>query len=57
MISNLQYNNNNISVDEFDMIFFLSQNSLKQGWKLYIIMIGHTLIDVPDDILEIKVVE
>ncbi|KAG0716189.1 G-protein coupled receptor Mth2 [Chionoecetes opilio] len=31
--------------------------SLKQGWKLYIIMIGHTLIDVPDDILSIRVVD
>lgn len=31
--------------------------SLKQGWKLYIIMIGHTLIDVPDDILTIEVVD
>lgn len=31
--------------------------SLKQGWKLYIIMIGHTLIDVPDDILTIRVVD
>lgn len=30
---------------------------LKQGWKLYIIMIGHTLIDVPDDILEIRLVD
>lgn len=32
-------------------------NSLKQGWKLFIIMVGHTLIDIPDDILEIEVVE
>ncbi|KAK8720956.1 hypothetical protein OTU49_013009 [Cherax quadricarinatus] len=31
--------------------------SLKQGWKLFIIMIGHTLIDVPDDIMEIRVVD
>ncbi|XP_050698628.1 uncharacterized protein LOC126986466 isoform X2 [Eriocheir sinensis] len=31
--------------------------SLKQGWKLYIIMICHTLIDVPDDIFTIKVVD
>ncbi|XP_068246123.1 uncharacterized protein [Palaemon carinicauda] len=30
---------------------------LKQGWKLYLIMIVHTLIDVPDDILEIRVVD
>ncbi|XP_042235405.1 uncharacterized protein LOC121875108 isoform X2 [Homarus americanus] len=31
--------------------------SLKQGWKLFIIMIGHTVIDVPDDILEIRLVD
>ncbi|XP_063611567.1 uncharacterized protein LOC134785205 [Penaeus indicus] len=31
--------------------------SLKQGWKLFIIMIGHTLIDIPDDILYIEVVD
>ncbi|CAL4069420.1 unnamed protein product [Meganyctiphanes norvegica] len=30
---------------------------LKQSWKLFIIMVGHTLIDVPDNILEIQVVD
>lgn len=31
--------------------------SLKQGWKLFLIMIVHNLIDVPDDIFDIRVVD